>query len=322
LHKIVAHKATIDLNRISTFVRVVDAGSFTAAATALRVPTSSVSRAVARLEADLGARLLNRTTRKLSLTDAGQHFHRRMQAVVAETEEAARAVTGFASAPRGLVRLTAPHDLGLQQLPDVISRIVARNPGLVIELVLTSRRIDLVEEGIDLALRGGRLEDSSLVARKILSTELGIFAAPAYLDRRGRPRALAELARHDCLVFGGRGGKLTWRLQGPRGEETVSVSGPVVCGDMLFLHECALRGMGVTLLPDGMVKADVTARRLVRLLPRYGLRGGGLYLLWPSRTLVPARVAAVRELLAEELARLGSSAERAPGAREPLRIPT
>jgi DNA-binding transcriptional LysR family regulator len=296
--------ATIDLNRIATFVRVVDAGSFTAAATALRVPTSSVSRAVARLEADLSVRLLNRTTRKLSLTDAGRQFHQRMQAVVSETEDAARAVTGFASAPRGLVRVTAPHDLGLSDLPTVITRIVERHPGLVIELVLTSRRVDLVEEGIDLALRGGRLEDSSLVARKIVSSDLGIFAAPAYLERRGRPRALADLAHHDCLTFGGRGGKVPWRLEGPRGDETVMVSGPIVCADMLFLRECALRGMGVALLPGVNVRADVAAKRLVRLFPRHAFRGGGLHILWPSRTLVPARVAAVRELLAEELARV------------------
>jgi DNA-binding transcriptional LysR family regulator len=296
--------ATIDLNRIATFVRVVDAGSFTAAATTLRVPTSSVSRAVARLEADLGARLLNRTTRKLSLTDAGRQFHQRMQAVVSETEEAARAVTGFASAPKGLVRITAPHDLGLSELPAVVSRIVERNPGLVIELVLTSRRVDLVEEGIDLAVRGGRLDDSSLVARKIFSSELGIFAAPAYLERRGRPRTLADLASHDCLSFGGRGGKVPWKLEGPRGEETVMVSGPIICADMLFLRECARRGMGVALIPATNVRADVTGKGLVRLLPRYGFRGGGLYIVWPTRTLVPARVAAVRELLAKELARL------------------
>lgn len=302
--------ATIDLNRISTFVRVVEAGSFTGAATALRLPTSSVSRAVARLEADLGARLLNRTTRKLSLTDAGRLFHERMQAVVSETEEATRAVAGFASAPRGIVRLTAPHDLGLSQLPEVIARIVRRHPGLIIDLVLTSRRVDLVEEGIDLALRGGRLEDSSLVARKLLSSALGIFAAPAYLERRGRPRALADLARHDCLSFAGRGangGRIPWRLVGPRGEESVTVSGPVVCGDMLFLREMALRGMGLALLPAEAYGADVKAGRLVRLLPRYSLPGGGLYLVWPSRTLVPARVVAVREALAEELSAVTAS---------------
>jgi len=295
---------TIDLNRIAVFVRVVEAGSFTGAGAQLGLPTSSVSRAVARLEDDLGVRLLNRTTRKLVLTDAGAAFHRRMQAVVAEADEAAREVTGFATAPRGVVRLTAPHDLGLQQLPGIVAKIVETHPGLVIEVILTSRRVDLVEEGIDLALRGGRLEDSSLVSRKIVASALGIFASPRYLERRGRPRALADLARHDCLAYGGRGGKQPWRLQGPRGDEAVTVSAQVVCGDMLFLREMVLRGAGLALLPVTNAGADLRSGRLVRVLPRYGFEGGGLYLVWPSRTLVPARVVAVREILAAELDRL------------------
>jgi DNA-binding transcriptional LysR family regulator len=186
--------ATIDLNRARVFVRVVEAESFTAAAAALNVPTSSASRAVARLEEELGVRLLNRTTRKLSLTDAGQQFFTRMQAVIAEAEETTQAVVGLAGDPRGLVRLTAPVDLGLQLLPALVKKIVERHPGLVIELVLTSRRVDLLEEGIDLAIRGGRLEDSSLVARKIISSDLGVFAAPAYLARRGGGGRLAALS--------------------------------------------------------------------------------------------------------------------------------
>ena len=298
--------AKIDLNRIAVFVRVVAAGSFTAAADALGLPTSSVSRAVAHLETELGARLLNRTTRRLSLTDAGQHFHQRMQVALAATEEAIDEVAGLAGAPRGPVRLTAPHDLGLQHLPTLVTQLIERYPGLVIELTLTSRRIDLVEEGFDLAIRGGRLEDSSLVARKISSSELGIYGAPAYLARRGRPRTCADLERHDCLVFGARGGEIPWRLEGPRGPETVTVSGPLACQDMLFLREMVLRGAGLGLLPAQIADAEVKAGRLVQVLPRYGVPGGGLYLVWPSRILVPARVVAVREFLAEALGALRS----------------
>jgi DNA-binding transcriptional LysR family regulator len=228
---------------------------------------------------------------------------------VGEAEDAVRAVAGYAGAPRGLVRITAPHDLGLRDLPAIITRIVERNPGLVIDLVLTSRRIDLVEEGIDLALRGGRLDDSSLVSRRIFASVLGIFASPTYLERRGRPRAVADLARHDCLSFAGRGEKVPWRLVGPRGDESVLVSGPIVCGDMLFLSEMVLRGMGLALLPAEMFNKELADGRLVRVLPRHGLPGGGLHIVWPSRTLVPARVAAVRELLAQELAAIGPPAE-------------
>jgi len=296
--------AIIDLNRIAVFVKVVEAGSFTAAAAQLGLPTSSVSRAIARLEGDLNVRLLNRTTRKLALTEAGQHFHQRMQAVVAETAEATQEVTGFASEPRGLVRMTAPHDVGLQHLPGIVATILSRHPALTIEVILTSRRIDLVEEGIDLALRGGRLQDSSLVTRKIVASALGVFASPAYLERRGRPRALADLARHDCLGYGGRAGKQPWRLRGPSGDESVTVPVTIVCGDMLFLREMVLRGLGLALLPVGNVVSDVEAGRLVRVVPRYGFGSGGLYLVWPTRTLVPARVVAVREILTTELTRL------------------
>jgi DNA-binding transcriptional LysR family regulator len=269
----------------------------------LRLPTSSVSRAVSNLEEELGVRLLNRSTRKLSLTDSGQHFFQRMQAVVAETEEATQAVAGIAGDPRGVVRLTAPVDLGLDHLPTIVGKVIQRYPGLVIELMLTSRRVDLIEEGIDLAIRGGRLEDSSLVSRKLAASPLGIFGAPSYLERRGRPRALADLRRHDCLSYGGRRGVLPWRFSGPNGEESVAVTGPVVCDDLTFLRLVALAGHGLVILPVQQAAADVEAGRLTRVLPRHSVEGGGLYLVWPSRRLVPARVVAVREMIAEELLR-------------------
>jgi DNA-binding transcriptional LysR family regulator len=299
--------ARIDLNRIALFVRVVQAGSFTAAGASLGLPTSSVSRAVARLEDDLGARLLHRTTRKLSLTDTGQHYYGRMQTVVAEAEEASAAVAGFEGAPRGLVRVAAPVDLGLTHLPALVKKLIQRHPGLILELVLSSRRADLVEDGIDLAIRGGRLEDSSLVARKIAETELGLFASPAYLQRRGRPRAVKDIARHDCILYGTRAGRLPWRLRGPRGEETARPSGPIIADDMMFVREMVVAGMGIALLPAPTVAAEVVAGRMVRLLPRYAVHGGALYLVWPSRRLVPARVVVVREFLVDELARLTSS---------------
>jgi DNA-binding transcriptional LysR family regulator len=293
---------TIDLNRIAVFVRVVEAGSFTAAAKTLGVPVSSVSRSLAHLESDLGVRLLHRTTRKLSLTDGGQHFFQRMQNVVSETEEATRAVTGFANTPRGLVRITAPPGLGGLRLPQLITKLTRRFPELTIELKLTNQVVDLVAEGIDLAVRGGVLPDSSLVARKISTSELGIFASPEYLERRGKPRTPADLFKHDCLCYGGRNGKLPWRLSGPKGEQTVAVSGSIVCDDMLFLRGAAVSGSGLALLPVELTVAAIRTGQLVRVLPRHGYLGGGIYLMWPSQKLVPARVVVVRDFLIEELA--------------------
>ena len=294
--------ATIDLNRIGVFVRVVEQKSFTAAAKELRVPVSSVSRAISGLEDELGVRLLHRTTRKLSLTDAGQHFFGRMQTVVNEAEEAARVVTGFASEPRGLVRITAPPDVGGQELPRVIAKIAREHPGLTLELKLTNHKVDIVAEGFDLAVRGGNLGDTSLVARKIADTEMGIFGSPAYLQQSGKPRVLSDLKKHACLRYGARDIYMPWRFSGPRGDESVSVTGPIVCDDLIFLREAAIDGAGLTILPVHMATPAVRAKRLARVLPGHRLTGGTLSLMWPSRKLVPAHVVAVRELLLQELA--------------------
>jgi DNA-binding transcriptional LysR family regulator len=294
--------ATIDLNRAAVFVRVASSGSFTAAARALGTPVSSVSRSVASLEAALGVRLLHRTTRKLSLTDAGDRYFRRMQAVIAEADEAARAVTGFASVPKGLVRITAP--VGFVGLAEVIARIARKLPEVRIELVLSGRIVDIVAEGIDLALRAGILDDSSLVARRLGKSELALYAAPEYLAQNGRPRVPRDLKKHACLRYRARSAYLSWRLVSARGEETVSVSGQLSCDDMLFLRDLALRGMGIALMPTTVVVDALAAGKLERVLPKWSFPGGGNYVVWPSQTLVPAHVVAVREMLIEELGRL------------------
>ncbi len=292
---------TIDLNRAGTFVRVVKAGSFTAAARELGLPVSSVSRSVAGLEEELGVRLLHRTTRRLSLTDGGQHYYQRMSTVLAEAESAAHAVMGFAVEPRGVVRITAPPNLGSQQLPGILRRIRDRQPGLSFELLLTMRVLDLVADGIDLAIRAGVLADSSLVARKVRESGMGLFASPEYLERRGRPRSLDDLAQHDCLSYGGRNGRLPWLLTGPGGSRTVEVKGPILCDDMMFLRDAACAGLGIALVPVDICSVALKAGRLLRVLPRYGRDGGAVYVVWPSQKLVPAAVVATRELLIEEL---------------------
>jgi DNA-binding transcriptional LysR family regulator len=293
----------IDLRRMAMFVRVAEQGSFTAAAASLDQPISSLSRAVAKLEAELGVRLLHRTTRKLSLTDAGQQLFARVQAALTEIEEASLAAAGFASSPRGVVRITAP--FGLSELPSILAKLTARYPGLVIDLGLTDRVVDLVGEGIDLAIRAGQLEDSSLMARKLAASELGIYAAPDYLQRRGKPRNVADLVRHECLRYRGHSGQLPFRLLGPRGIEQVEVTGSVVCDNMMFLRDLVVAGIGLALLPEQTVAEDLAAGRLVRLLPRHSVVGAAVYLVWASHKLVPARVAVVRELLTEELLKLG-----------------
>jgi DNA-binding transcriptional LysR family regulator len=295
---------TMDLNRIATFVRVVEGGSFTVAAAALGLPTSSVSRAVARLEEELGVRLLNRTTRKLSLTGPGGQYFKRVQSVISEARDASAEASGQSVQPRGTVRITSPIDFGPLGLPRIITALTRKHPGLELDLMLTGRRLDLVEEGIDLAIRAGVLDDSSLVARKIAASELGVYAAPAYLKGKPRPRTPADLRDHNCLRLRPRRGTMAWRLDGPDGQHEVAVSGPIVADDMGFVCSATLAGAGLGFLPIETVRKDVKAGRLIRLLPAYALRGAGLYVVWPSQRLLPARVVLVRDFLFAELTKL------------------
>lgn len=296
-------EAKIDLNRVATFVRVIQTGSFTHAARQLGLPISSVSRTVARLEEDLGVRLLHRTTRRLALTDGGREYFARMQTVLAEAEAATREVTGLARSPAGLVRVTAP-DAQLLGLPALLASITQRHPGLQIDLTLTARRIDLIEEGIDLAIRGGHLEDSTLVAHRLGTSEFGVVAAPAYLARHGTPRTLAELARHDCIRLRTRAGIMPWRFTTASGPKEVTITGALSSDDIGFVHQAALGGAGLAYLPLETLAADLRAERLVRVLPRQSLLTGSLSVVWPSQRLLPARVMLVRDLLVTELSRL------------------
>ncbi len=296
-------EAKIDLNRVATFVRVIQTGSFTRAARQLGLPISSVSRAVARLEEDIGVRLLHRTTRRLALTDGGREYFERMQTVLAEAEAATREIAGLARTPVGLVRITAP-DAHLLGLPALLSSITLRHPGLHIDLTLTARRVDLIEEGIDLAIRGGNLEDSTLVAHRLGKNEFGVVAAPAYLARRGTPRTLAELARHDCIRVRMRTGIMPWRFDSGGSSKEAAVTGPLSSDDLGFVYQAALQGAGLAYLPLEGLREDLRVERLVRVLPRHTMQTGSLSVVWPSQRLLPARVVLVRDLLVEGLTRL------------------
>lgn len=290
--------ATIDLNRAVTFVRVIEAGSFTAAALALGVPKSSVSRGVAQLEDELGVRLLHRTTRNLHLTEAGQGYFARVRPLVAGFAEATDAVRGSSGDPRGLVRLTVPIE---PFIAPVLAAFGLQHPGIHVEVLATGRRVDLVAEGVDLAVRAGKLDDSSLVTRRVGAADMGLFAAPEYLERRGRPRSLADLSRHDCVLFRAHGGRLVWRLTGPRAREEVTVTGAVTTDDLLIARGLVVAGAGIGLLPTTTAGEAMGEGRLVRLLPRHGVPGGALHVVWPSQRLVPTRVALLRDHLVAEL---------------------
>ena len=301
----------MDLNHVAVFARVVELESFTAAAKQLGLPKSSVSRTVTRLEDELGVRLLQRTTRKLHLTEAGQAYYERARVSLTGLEEAASAATNLSAEPRGTVRMTAPADIGAMNLGEMVARFVRKYPLVHVEISLSSRFVDLVAEGFDLALRAGKMADSSLVARRIGSDSLGIFAAPAYLRRRGRPKTLADLAAHDCVLFRGTHGKSEWQLTGPRGEERVTVRGPLNVDEMAFVQQAVAAGVGIALLPTIGVRLAAARGRLpmpVRLLPEYSVGGGNLNLVSPSTRFQSASVIAFRDFLIEELTALWNSA--------------
>jgi DNA-binding transcriptional LysR family regulator len=292
----------MDLNRAAIFVRVVDEGGFSAAARALRLPKSSVSRAVALLEEELGARLLQRSTRKVHLTEAGTAFYDLASRGIAGVEEAAAAVTELQGSLRGTVRLTAPVDAGVWLVAPVIARFVAMHPAVHVDALLTGRVVDLVAEGVDFALRAGTIRDSSLVARKLGRPDITLYATPAYLARKGTPRRPEDLATHDCVLFRGERGRARWELIGPEGEKTVQVTGPVGGDDFTFVQRIVLGGVGIGLLPSFLCTDAVAAGGLVRVLPQYVGKGAPFHLVYPSARYLPARAVAFRDFV---LAALG-----------------
>jgi DNA-binding transcriptional LysR family regulator len=296
----------MDLNRVSLFVRVVETSSFTRAAQSLGLRKSSVSRGVSRLEEELGVRLLDRTTRKLALTDAGRAYFDRVREAISFVDEANADVQEMGREPQGTVRVTAVPAFAENFMADVLTRFVRRYPKIKVELVLTSQSVDLVERGIDVAVRAGLLKDSSLVAKKLVSTDLQLVAAPAYLRRRGTPKTLRDLAAHDFLMYRPEAGKNLLRLAGPNGDESVEVTGPLAADDLSFLQRAAIAGAGIALLPVLSLRALLDQGSLVRVLPAYAMRGGALYLVSPASRHQLTRVRLLREFLATNLPKLWS----------------
>jgi DNA-binding transcriptional LysR family regulator len=309
---------TPDLNHVSVFVRVVEGGSFTAAARALGLPKSSVSRSVSRLEAELGVRLLQRTTRSVHLTDAGHAYYDTVSRALSGLAEAQAAISDMQATPTGVVRVTSATDIGTNVLAALVARFVQKHPSIHVEMVLTGRFLNLVEEGVDLAVRAGKLDDSSLVARRVGSLEARLFAAPGYLRRRGVPKSVKELASHDALLFRARRGRASWQLSGPKGVEKVDVSGRVSADDFAFVRQMMLAGAGIGLVPWTTCAQDVERGRLLRVLPEYAAPGGALHVVYPSARYMPQRVALLRDFLVQGLLERASTCDARDVEKKPL----
>ncbi|HEY2509771.1 MAG TPA: LysR family transcriptional regulator [Polyangiaceae bacterium] len=295
----------IDLNDVSLFVRVLDEGSFAKVARAAKVPTSTVSRAVARLEGAVGVPLLHRTTRAVQPTTEGRAFYASVSPALATVRGAARDLEGAGSSPSGHLRVTASGDVGTTLLPAMVVAFAEKCPNVSIEIDLSARRVNLVEEGFDLALRAGPLTDSSLVAKKLAESDLALYASATYVQKRGLPESVAALEKHRVVLFRPREGSNEWALTGAGGETVkVTVRGALAGQDYAFVRAAVAAGGGIALLPQVIAAAPGSADPLVRVLPAYRVGGGALYVVHPSAKKVPLKVAAFRDFLVEAFAKL------------------
>jgi len=296
----------MDLNLVSAFVSVVEQQSFTGAAKALGLPKSSVSRRVTELEEELGVQLLHRTTRKLALTEAGRSYYEQAEKALTELQAAAESATGMDTEARGIVRITAPVDIGVMGLADIIAEFVREYPEIHVELSLSSKVVDLAAEGFDIGIRAGRSRDASLVVRRLGTAGLGLYASPAYLKARGRPLSLADLSEHDCVLFRGKHGKALWRLDGPDGEpSSIEVRGHVNVDEMLFVRQAIGAGLGIGLLPTIVIASCARVGVLEpveRVLPEFSMGGADVAVVTPSGPKRPRRVTILRDFLVERLA--------------------
>lgn len=287
----------MDLNELLVFAKVVQAGGFTAAARGLRMPKSTVSRKVSELEERVGAQLLQRTTRKLRLTEVGRAYYEHCARIVAEAEAAELAVTRLQAAPHGLLRVTAPLTFSL--LGPLVADFMKSYPEVQLELVCTDRAVDLVEEGFDVAIRAGRLADSSLIARRLGSIERLVVAAPSYIKSRGAPKAPKELEKHDCLLFGaGREGNV-WSLNAGNRSVEVSIHSRLVVNEPDLLRAVTLAGGGVALLPNILCTTDLSTGRLQRILPDWASPGAPVHAVYSSSRHHSPKVTAFVDFLRE-----------------------
>lgn len=281
-----------DLNDMLYFAEVVDRGGFAAAGRALNVPKSKLSRRVAELEARLGVRLLQRTTRKLSLTSAGEVYHRHCAAMREEAEAAADAVAAVHNEPRGTIRVACPVTLAQSTVGPLIPLFLERHPQVRIEMQVSNRVVDLVQDAVDVALRvRSNLDDSGSMIVKNLGTSQGlVVASPAQLERQGRPQAVEDLQRLATLAMSAPDGRASWLLIGPGGREYEFQHRPCyTADDLLTLRYAVLKGIGMCILPDYMCRRELQQGDLEQVLPGWAPQPGVIHAVFPSRRgLIPA----------------------------------
>jgi DNA-binding transcriptional LysR family regulator len=291
---------------LSVFARVVESSSFAAAARHFGLSPAMASKHILALEERLGARLLNRTTRRVSPTEIGRVFYERATRILADIDDAEQEASALQATPRGLLRVSGPLSFGTRQLAPAIADFLAACPAVEIDVTLSDRVADLVEEGFDLAIRIGRLVDSSLIARRIAPCLVVACAAPDYLKSHGAPRLPADLAAHNCLGYSYAALRNEWRFSGPDGTESVRVAGRLNANNGDVLRLAALGGEGIILQPSFLVADDLAAGRLVPILPGYVPDELAIHAVYPHSRHLSVKVRSFVDFL---VARFGQQPE-------------
>jgi DNA-binding transcriptional LysR family regulator len=286
---------------IASFVEVARQRSFVRAAALLQVNVSAVSRAVAALESRLGVRLLQRSTRRVNLTEAGRAHLPRCEALLAELGDAEAAVSERGAALHGSLRVSAPSGLGLTHLVPVLPDFLRRHPQLALDFDMSNRFVDLIEEGYDLAIRVGTLRDSRLAARRLGPNRRMLVAAPDYLHAHRAPRHPRDLADHPCLILDLGPNAENWTLVERTTRHEIRVSGPLRSNHALAVRAACESGLGISLLPQFVVGDELASGKLVRVLPRWASPEHGIHAVYPSHRLIPAKVRAFVDFLEEHL---------------------
>jgi DNA-binding transcriptional LysR family regulator len=290
---------------MAVFAKVVESASFAAAARHFDISPAMVTKHVRRLEEQLGVRLLNRTTRRVSATEVGQNYYERCLRILSEVEDAERAASDLQAAPRGLLRVTTSVSFGSHQLAPAIADYLIAYPDVSVDLILQHNYVDLVEERIDLAIRLGHLSDSSLIAKKLYAVEMVLCASPGYLAANGTPQQPRDLVKHNCLIYTYAAGRAwTFTDQKNSKADVIRISGHLLANSGDALLAFALKDTGIVLAPDYLVADELGAGRLIRLLPEYKTQEMPVYAVYPHSHYLSAKTRTFIDFLATRFAHL------------------
>ncbi|AQQ66427.1 hypothetical protein Mag101_01260 [Microbulbifer agarilyticus] len=288
-----------DLNDMMVFRAVVDQGSFTGAATELGLPKSNISRKVSRLEESLGARLLERSTRALHLTEVGRLYYEHCVRIAEEISSAEQVIEAHSAQPKGWIKLCTSVTLGQALISPLLPTFREQYPEVHVDMMLTNRRVDIIEEGFDLAIRAGESPDSNLVSRRLYTASLNLYASPQYVETRRADKItqLEELHQHCCLHMNANSERARWQLFNGNEEHTFEFQPEMRCNDFSSIQQQVINGGGISLLPDYLCQQDIQAGNLIQVLPGWSGKSVSVYGIFPSRKGVSPKIRAFLDYL-------------------------